>query len=137
MFEHIRNGALPMRDKLGRFVKGVSGNPSTQFQKGNKINLGKKNGLGHKVSEQHKEIIRLARSGDKNNFWKGDDVQYRQLHAWVNKYLPKPELCQICNKKPPRDLANITGIYNRNFSNWDYLCRSCHKKYDLGGVPFP
>jgi hypothetical protein len=58
--------------------------------------------------------------------WKGDDVGYRQLHAWVVKNLPMPELCEKCKQVTPYDLANITGIYTRAFKNWKYLCRRCH-----------
>jgi len=68
--------------------------------------------------------------GDKNPMWRGDKVGYRHLHRWVNTHLPKPELCQICNIKPSYDLANKTGIYNRDFKNWYYLCRKCHMLMD-------
>lgn len=33
-------------------------------------------------------------------------------------------------EKPTYDLANITGNYTRDFSNWKYLCRKCHMKSD-------
>ena len=64
-------------------------------------------------------------SNEKNPMWKGDRVRYGALHDWVKKYLIKPELCQKCYKVPPYDLAN-KGIYNRNFENWEWLCRKCH-----------
>lgn len=44
--------------------------------------------------------------------------------------IPPPELCQICNQKLPLDLANITGVYNRDFKNWAYFCRKCHLVFD-------
>lgn len=69
-------------------------------------------------------------SGKLNNEWKGDDVGYHALHAWIRRHLPKPEFCQMCNTKPATDLANITGIYNRDFSNWKYFCHQCHLIYD-------
>lgn len=69
-------------------------------------------------------------SGPSNANWKGDNVGKLSLHEWVRKYLPQPELCQICNLKPSFDLANITGLYNREFENWKYLCRGCHMKSD-------
>ena len=63
--------------------------------------------------------------------WKGDNVNIRaSLHEWIRYNLPQPEFCQICQQKPPYDLANITGIYNRDFINWLYLCRGCHMRFD-------
>jgi hypothetical protein len=68
--------------------------------------------------------------GDKNASWKGDNVGYGTLHQWVRKHNIRPSLCQICDKKTRLDLANITGIYNRDFKNWMYLCRRCHMSQD-------
>ena len=72
----------------------------------------------------------MLKLGEKNPYWKGDKVTYVALHLWVKTRLPKPEKCQDCNIKPPLDLANITGIYNRELKNWKYLCRRCHMLSD-------
>jgi len=58
--------------------------------------------------------------------WKGDKVKYAGLHVWVRRYKKQPKLCEHCNEKPSIDLANKDGIYNRDFNNWEYLCRKCH-----------
>lgn len=130
------------------------------FTKGNKIWVGRKHSpesiqkisknhsdvsgknnpmYGKHHSEETKDKIRdskdiekyiLMNLGENNPYWKGDKVKYRGLHRWINAHLPKPQLCEICNIKPPRDAANITGIYNRDFNNWKYLCRSCHRILD-------
>jgi len=63
--------------------------------------------------------------GSKNSQWKGDNVSYKGLHKWVHSNLVKPDLCQECKQAPPYDVAN-TGIYNRDFINWKWLCRKCH-----------
>jgi len=68
--------------------------------------------------------------GEDNPMWKGDQVGYNSLHQWVKNNLSAPELCQICHEVPPKDLANITNIYNRNFKNWMYICRKCHMRSD-------
>jgi len=98
--------------------------------------------LGRKHTLESIESIRISKlgnknpqyghnhKGDKGPSWKGDNVGVAQLHKWLRKNLLKPELCQICNEKPPYDLANVTGIYNRDFSNWQYLCRRCHMLSD-------
>lgn len=67
--------------------------------------------------------------GANHGGWKGDRVKYGGLHLWVRKHKPKPDLCEECHRVPPLDLAN-KGIYNREFSNWEYLCRKCHMTKD-------
>jgi len=104
------------------------------FQKGNKFGFLKghkfNNRKGVKLTEEHKKKISVALKGSNNGLWKGDDVGYNHLHVWVRKHLQKPSTCQLCNRKDPFDLANVTGVYNREFINWKYLCRSCHMKLD-------
>lgn len=72
---------------------------------------------------------RPSKLGEKNPMWKGNDVGYSSLHEWVRKYKKQPPLCEKCNLVPPLDLAN-KGIYDRNFANWEFLCRRCHMKQD-------
>jgi len=64
--------------------------------------------------------------GIKNPMWKGDKVGYFSLHEWIKRYKPQPKLCEICKKKPSYDLANKSGKYLRDLTDWEYLCRSCH-----------
>ena len=64
-----------------------------------------------------------------NPMWKGDNVGYHALHAWVKRHCVKSKLCECCKKVPPYDLAN-KGIYNRELKNWEWLCRKCHMKKD-------
>ena len=116
------------------------------FAKGNKLQreywLGKKHSpetiekmrvvkLGRKFTELQKQRMKASKSGERNPGWKGDNVGLGALHQWVRKIYPKPEFCQICNLKPPRDLSNInptynTETYNRDIKNWRWLCRRCH-----------
>jgi hypothetical protein len=85
---------------------------------------------GVKLSEETRHKMSLSRLGEKNPMWKGDKkIHITTLHDWVRSRLPVPDRCTKCNTpKPSRniDLANITGIYNREFKNWQYLCRTCH-----------
>lgn len=74
-----------------------------------------------------------ANKGDKHHNWKGnngDNLTPRGLHQWVRYNFPPPELCQLCFNVPPTDLANLTGIRNRDFNNWIYLCEICHNRLD-------
>ena len=95
-------------------------------------NMGKNVGKHH--SEETKLRIALAvkglNSNEKNGSWKGDRVGYKGLHIWMRSNMPKPDLCQLCFIGPAEDLANITGKYTRDFSNWRYMCTQCHCMYD-------
>ncbi|HJT49800.1 MAG TPA: NUMOD3 domain-containing DNA-binding protein [Nitrososphaeraceae archaeon] len=72
----------------------------------------------------------VFQKGSLHPLFKGDYVGKHALHDFVRKRLPIPALCEICNIVPPRDLANVTGKYHRELSNWKYLCRGCHMKLD-------
>lgn len=73
---------------------------------------------------------------ESNINWKGDDVGYIGLHYWVKRNWPGgiPKSCQTCSVmvygKKGLHLANITGIYSRDFSNWQFMCPKCHVKFD-------
>lgn len=94
----------------------------------------RKGNYGRPCSEETKLKIGLANkdkvTDEKHYAWKGDKVGYRALHEYVRRRLLMPEFCIVCDKKPPTDLANITGIYNRELKNWGYMCRVCHLIYD-------
>ena len=81
---------------------------------------------GKHLSEEAKRKI----SGSKNPNWMGDKVGYSALHKWVERHKPKPELCEECRKKPPIDLANISGKYKRDVNDFRWLCRKCHLESD-------
>lgn len=97
---------------------------------------------GRPVSQETIEKIRSPQIGiprpqsglsnEKHSQWKGDEVSRHALHRWLWRHKPAPSngKCKLCKVEPFHDLANMTGIYNREFKNWKYLCPSCHKKYD-------
>jgi len=98
---------------------------------------------GLKLSEDHKRKISIANkgqipwfvgtnkfSGKNNPMWKGDKVGYSALHEWVHKKLAKPLACNLCSEVKPLDLANKSGEYKRDLTDWIWLCRKCHVKYD-------
>ena len=80
--------------------------------------------LGKHHTKEHNEKIRLAHIGEKAYNWKGDNARYSAIHMWVNDHLPQIKICHKCYSRENIDLANITGEYTRDFSNWLYLCRS-------------
>ena len=94
------------------------------FTKGHKINLGKK----HSVDTIQK--ISDSMFGYRNPQWKGDDVSYSALHGWVRRNLLKPSFCDMCKTNNPLDVANISGNYLRDLTDWQWLCRKCHMLSD-------
>jgi hypothetical protein len=74
--------------------------------------------------------ISLSKLNEKNHMWKGDKVGKVSLHRWVERRKPKPLFCEICNKRKPYDLANISGEYKRDINDYKWKCRSCHMKED-------
>jgi len=77
-------------------------------------------------SEESKRRIR----GPLNPGWKGDLASKKYIHIWFRRNYPIPERCQICGKKKPLDLANISQEYKRDISDWEWLCRKCHMEKD-------
>jgi len=65
-------------------------------------------------------------SAKDNTQWKGDNVSYKGLHAWVRMNLSSEGKCWDCGKEARLDVANISQEYKRDLSDWEYLCRSCH-----------
>src|SRR3990167_6802862 len=85
------------------------------------------------ASYNFKKLDRSVFKNEKNGLWKGDKVGNKGLHMWVRRKLGKPSGCQGLSCKgisKKIDLSNMTGIYNREFKNWWYLCKSCHNIYD-------
>lgn len=83
--------------------------------------------LGKKRSKESRERYRLSKLGKNNPMWKDDNIKsMTALHAWVRSRLQEPSLCDMCHNIPPYDLANTTGKYTRDLSNWAYYCRKCH-----------
>lgn len=116
------------QNRIRIYIKGHStkGRPMTEEMKTKllQINLGKKH------TEEHKRKIGEAQRGEKSKNWLGDAAGYSAIHRHVRKYFPKPDKCHLCKEKPPKEVACITGIYNRDFSNWAWLCYQCHRDWD-------
>jgi len=66
----------------------------------------------------------------KNGMWKGDKVGYDSLHAWIKRRKPKITICENCKNGKVFDLANISGEYKRDVTDYEWLCRKCHMEKD-------
>ncbi|HET9773711.1 MAG TPA: NUMOD3 domain-containing DNA-binding protein [Nitrososphaeraceae archaeon] len=101
--------------------------------------------MPRQFSEEHKRKLSESKKGSKNpmygmygekNPFYGkikENPTYSALHKWVKSRFPKPELCMLCGKVPPKQKACLTGIYNRDLKNWAWLCQSCHMRWDNVG----
>lgn len=115
------------RGRLRRFVKYHQlKNMFTEEVRG-KISKALK---GREFSEEWKNKLSESKKGEKNNNWKWNNLKYGGLHKRIKQQIRKSDFCQICNKVPPVDLANISGKYLLDLSDWQWLCRSCHIKSD-------
>lgn len=83
-----------------------------------------------RISEKGLENLKNTKLGDKNPNWKGNKVSIPGVHDYIRYRLPRPEKCQCCNEGYPIDLANISQKYQRDISDWEWLCRRCHMTKD-------
>jgi hypothetical protein len=71
------------------------------------------------------------RSGSDNNKWKGDAVEYDDLHRYLARHFPKAGICEECGRGASTDYALIHGrSYTRERCDYRELCRLCHNRYD-------
>mgnify|MGYP001570559986 FL=1 len=69
--------------------------------------------------------------GENHKSWKGNKTKNNGLHAWVKKYKILPKVCEHCGQEKVLELAHKNHKYNRVLEDYMYLCRSCHRKYDI------
>ena len=87
--------------------------------------------LGKKLSEATKEKLKKANTGEKSGKWKGDNVGYEGVHAWIRKHKGKASLykCIDCGEQA-KDWSNVDHSYKRNLEDYQPRCIGCHRKYD-------
>lgn len=68
---------------------------------------------------------------ESNPNWKGNEVSYKVLHAWVARKLGKAAKCEYCSTTDGRiEWANKSHEYLRDLSDWLQLCKKCHVAFD-------
>jgi len=71
--------------------------------------------------------------GENNCNWKGDEVDYHDLHKWVTRWkgnIKKCEMCGLDDKNKRYHWANIDHKYKRVLEDYIRLCPKCHGQYD-------
>ena len=132
--------------KLGHIVLAITREKLRQANLGKKLSEAHKESIsktlmghdswskGMKQTEEAKRKTGEAQMGIKNTNWKGNDVGYRALHAWIRRHKGKPTECVFCkatSKERKLAFANVNHEYKRNEKDYISLCYPCHKKYDL------
>lgn len=106
--------------------------------KGLKLGHGWNKGIPMKKESRNK-ISRANKNknlNEDNPAWKGKEVGYFGLHAWINNKLGRPKQCENCGKVKAKkfEWANKNHTYKRNLKDWVRLCVSCHRLYDHGKI---
>ena len=97
-----------------------------------------KSRIGRYVSEDTRNKLREANTGEKRYNWKGEKVGYHGLHIWVTRHLGRPLKCEHCRKivTSSRKIhwANKSHEYKRDLTDWLRLCVPCHRQYDYVSI---
>ena len=69
--------------------------------------------------------------GKKCPSWKGDKIGKKGIHDWVRSIKPKVTKCEFCKQFKTLELSSKDHNYTRNPKDYRWLCRSCHRLYDI------
>lgn len=74
----------------------------------------------------------ITNSGKNHYNWKGDNVGYFAVHAWIYKWKGTPKKCENCGSttKKKYEWANIDHKYRRILEDYIRMCTPCHHAYD-------
>lgn len=117
----------------GAIKRGERRSPGTEFKPGQRVSRGTEFKPG--AAPWNAGTTGRMPSGPNHHAWAGDDVGYDALHDWVRARKPASDACDFCGIDSPLDLSNISGEYQRNVRDWQYLCRSCHFRHDRENIP--
>ncbi len=86
--------------------------------------------MGTRAERVYKNPTWLLKYGAEHPMYV-ENPSYNAIHSYIKRRLPKLESCQRCGKTNCIiDLANLSQQYKRDISDWQWLCRSCHRKHD-------
>lgn len=84
-----------------------------------------------KMSASHTGLKIPSMTGSKHPLWQGDKVNCHAAHKWVRSRKIKPVLCEICKRAKKLQLSSKNHAYTRDLEEYQYLCFSCHRKWDI------
>lgn len=112
----IKTGLIPK----SAFKKGEHPHSETEIKKGQHLSKATEFKIGQNLKENNPD-------------WKGEKASYSALHYWIKDRLIKPQTCRDCNYSKKLELANISGQYKRDISDWEWLCHKCNTGKDAKG----
>lgn len=83
----------------------------------------------HKPWSPERKLKMRADILDKSVKWKGEKAGYQSKHQVARKHFLKDK-CEHCNVVKNLHMANVSGKYLREASDWKTLCAKCHYKFD-------
>ena len=117
-----RGTYIRTKETLNKMSLAHKGQPSSMGMKGKKHSL------------ETIQKMRFVNKGKKAYNWKGNNVSYRNLHRWVERWLGKAKKCMknLNHKSTRYHWANISHKYKRDLTDWIQLCPSCNCKDRIG-----
>lgn len=63
---------------------------------------------------------------------KDTEISYWGLHSWIKRNYGLDKKCEHCGRTDAKvyDWSNKSHTYKRDRSDWQRVCRSCHRKFD-------
>lgn len=111
-------------------------NTESHKQRLSEINSGENNPMygKHHTNDTKRRISELIsqKVGEKSNKWKDnwDELSYGGRHKRMKNMKKKPEKCESCGKKRKLSIMNKDHKYTEDINKWQWVCHSCHQKYD-------
>ena len=85
-----------------------------------------------KYREREKEILNKKSKIYRDKFREKYGISNSGLHSYIKKRKPISESCDLCGKKGKLELSNISGEYQKDIEDWQWIHKKCHMFYDLG-----
>lgn len=116
-----------MRFIRGHALRGKTLSRETR-QKMSAVRLGKRH-----TREARERMATAAKRADAHPQWKGENIAYSTLHRWLARVAVKTGACSVCGRSDrSTDWANLSGEYRRDAADFVEMCRSCHRRFDIG-----
>jgi len=117
------------KGRMPKFIPNNTGRVHSEETK-KKISISKKgkpsNRKGVKLSDETRKKISAAQLN-------ADNPSLSYIHRLIEKRCGKPNYCEHCkcSEKKKYEWSNKNHKYSLKKEDWQRLCPSCHRKYDI------
>lgn len=84
-----------------------------------------------RIGKKRPEHSKMMRGKNNPRWTNKPSIKMDNLHAWLHRRIKKPKLCILCKINKAYDLANISGKYKTDLTDWMWICRKCHVNSDI------